>query len=415
MGLIGKIFEKFDLGKSEAKTLTEAVKRKGETKPTFLNPNYKPGDYHQMDLLFLPEDRSKVDRKEANFDDGNTQKKSKKTIQKGNKYLLVITDIGSGAVDARPLKSKDGDVVLKKTLEVYKSGKYLKQPKYIHIDAGTEFSLLKEHFLSKKVGVRVASTGRHSQQSVVEAMNKVIGGTILELQLHNELNSGEVERDWTYMLPNILEVINKEHVRKPLKKNPLSTVLCNKNTKTAVWGKGKTECDLIEIGSMVRYALDYPVDIKGKRQYGSFRTGDIRWSKPKKVENILMLPNQPIRYVVEGVKNNTFSKFQLKPYTATEKMNDVNKVVPIQIIEIVRKPVGSEAKPVDKLLFLIEFDDKINRRQTRPQLLEDGFTDKDIRDLIIKGKATFPLNGKKFQPFPPLYTKDNAHLFSNNT
>ena len=81
MGLIGKIFEKFDLGKSEAKTLTEAVKRKGETKPTFLNPNYKPEDYHQMDLLFLPEDRSKIGRKQILMTETH-KKRAKKPYRK---------------------------------------------------------------------------------------------------------------------------------------------------------------------------------------------------------------------------------------------------------------------------------------------------------------------------------------------
>ena len=60
MGLTDKILDALKLTSttSATKDLTEVPKQKGEP-TTFKNPNYPPGNFHQMDLLFLPEDTSK--------------------------------------------------------------------------------------------------------------------------------------------------------------------------------------------------------------------------------------------------------------------------------------------------------------------------------------------------------------------
>ena len=112
MGLTDKILDalKITSTTSATKDLTDVPKQKGET-TTFKNSNYVPGNYHQMDLLFLPEDTSK--------EKGKKKGKGKATPKKGYRYLLVITDIGSGAVDARPLKTKEGKGVLKAVQDVY--------------------------------------------------------------------------------------------------------------------------------------------------------------------------------------------------------------------------------------------------------------------------------------------------------
>jgi hypothetical protein len=63
---------------------------------------------------------------------------------------------------------------------------------------------------------------------------------------------------------------------------------------------------------MVRVQLDYPMNYDKKREYGSFRAGDMRYDPtPRKIVNILLFPDRPIRYVVEG-KTQTYSKNQLK-------------------------------------------------------------------------------------------------------
>ena len=352
MGILDKVLQKFDIPNSSSKELTNPPKKSGYS-TSFKSGFYKAGDYHQMDLLFLPEDES------------------------GNKYLLVITDIGSGKTDARPLKSKIGNGVLKAVQSVYSKGKYLKEPKFIHIDAGTEFNATKKYYLDEKIGVRVASVGRHKQQSVVEAMNKIIGSTITKLQVHNEMIDGEIDRNWVEYLPTILDVINDEEnlkARTKPPKPPVDTVLCK-----------KSECDVLEIGTEVRVALDYPKNIKNEKQFGIFRAGDLRWSiKPHKIENVILLPNQPIRYIVSQIPNNTFSKYELKLYKANQNLLPVGKFEPEKIVKIYQRMGSVKDKPEDKLSYLVKWKglpENKNSWETRKQLLK-YITANDIATLI---------------------------------
>ena len=87
MGILDKLFEKHGIKNNLASDLTQPIRRFG-AKTSFNRAFYKPNFVHQIDLLFLPEDRNK------------------------SKYLLVCVDIGSGIVDARPLKTKEAKTVL---------------------------------------------------------------------------------------------------------------------------------------------------------------------------------------------------------------------------------------------------------------------------------------------------------------
>jgi hypothetical protein len=119
----------------------------------------------------------------------------------------------------------------------------------------------------------------------------------------------------------------------------------------------------------VRIALDYPTDVNGKRIYGRFRAGDRRFSlKPYIIENVLTFPNQPIRYVIQGVKNNTFSKAELLPYIApkTKQLSD-GKFVIEKIID--QKKVGN------RIFYLVKwegYDDDQNTWESRTELIKDN-------------------------------------------
>ena len=291
MGILDKLFDKHKITNTLSRDLTKPVKSFG-AKTSFNRAFYTHNSVNQMDLLYLPQDDN------------------------GSKYLLVVVDIGTGKTDARKLANRTGATVLKAVLDIYKKHKYLVEPMRIQVDAGTEFADTIAYFRKRGVGVRVAATGRHFQQALVENMNKTIGSAILKLQLNNELATGEKDTNWTTYLPDILELVNQhaKATKKPLTEIDNADVKCD-----------GTECDLLEEGALVRVKLDYPRDIKGNRLHGNFRSGDFRWSlKPAKIEKVLLFPNQPIRYVVEGYKNNTFAKWELKPYeTPTEiKLTD---------------------------------------------------------------------------------------------
>ena len=123
----------------------------------------------------------------------------------------------------------------------------------------------------------------------------------------------------------------------------------------------------------------------------------------------MLLPNQPIRYVVSGIKTNTFSKWEIKPYKAVKMDKLAGKEIPESIVEIY-KGMGTEgSKNVDKLSFRIKFEGKelaekqpANEYRTRKQLNDAGIDDDEILALIEKGGAEFPKYRGKPMNFSPL-------------
>ena len=304
------------------------------TKPPDLSKDYKtsfaksgyyqPNDYIQMDLLFLPGDMS-FEKRDMNSHKFVSKKKPKGKSSKylGYRYLLVAVDVGTRKTAAIPLLSKETSEVLKATKKILnpKEKNHLKMPKAAMFDAGSEFADVIKWFKTKGVGIRVAETARHRQQAVVESMNKSIGKGIIQLLTNNEMISGKLETNWIQFLPDILTAINK-NLRPPKKMPPIGNekleeddydVKCGVKTKNKRYDS--TECDIYNVGDKVRVALNAPKDIEGNKLIGAFRSGDVRWSlNPHTIENVLILPRQPIRYKVTGRDRNTYSKGQLKPF-----------------------------------------------------------------------------------------------------
>ena len=273
-----QIFDRLGISNSVVQDLTKAPK-KDPTPTTWLRDNIKKNQYHQIDTLYLPNDN-------------------------GYKYLVVAVDIATRATDAIPVKRLTSAVILKAIKQIYTNGKYLSIPQMFHIDSGTEWAKAKKYWKDKKIGFRVAATNRHSQQAVVESMNKVLGSVISKIQLHNELIAGDEETGWVDELPQVLEVVNENRRRRRFK---------NTKGNEGVLCKGR-ECHTYAIGDKVHRVLDYPMNYSGRRLGSTFRSGDLRFStETYKITNILMYPKQPIRYVLQGIVTHTFSKNQLKP------------------------------------------------------------------------------------------------------
>jgi hypothetical protein len=372
-----------------------------------MSGGYKNGKVHQMDVLFLPEDTT------------------------GDRYLLVVVDIGSGKTDAVPLKKKSAEAVMRALQTIYgwtdnpdidksKASKYLKVPKYVHMDAGGEFNntnLLK--FLrDKKIGYRVASTNRHKQMAVVEQMNARIGGVIERIQLNDALSREEgddsEERDWIAFLPDILEAINSRKM--PSLPDPpdyeSDTVNCQNN-----------ECDTYMVGDKVRVLLDYPQSIKGARLHGgSFRSGDIRWSlKPYIVRNVLLAPGQPIRYVAgaqacnnDGISKkspfykdncplrNTFSKYELKAWKEFSKPKEFKPKFEIRGIKEYgqnpnpRKTLGERDEPIYRVQYKAPFNAvDWDKYEYRSDLTTTGGLSEDILDEMVTKAKKIELDSKK--------------------
>lgn len=256
------------------------VKPKGDKIQHF--PSFVPGYFHQADLLFLPNDD-------------------------GYKYALVVVDTGSHLVDARPLKSKSNDSILKAFKSIY-SGKILSPPStLISVDSGSEFKGYVEKYLKNDLGlnIKVAQPGRHKQQAFVERKNRDIAKILFKTMTEEELLTGEVSTAWIDYLPEAIKIINDHTKKHPIKKRKLSEKYIKQ--------------DLLVQGTKVRVALNEPRDTFGNKLHGQFRETDIRFGiTPKTIMSTLISPGVPGMYLLDDGKGGTdysvaYARYELQP------------------------------------------------------------------------------------------------------
>ena len=277
--MIKSIVEKI-IGEKKQNLINELVDSKKTTKEAKTSHKLDAFGYKfkrvQADILYLPSDN-------------------------GFRYLLVAVDNFSGLTDAIPLRNRTAFAVRKALDKIFSNG-ILEKPKVLQVDDGSEFKEGLDEYLKKQgISLRRAGTNRHRQMAVVEARNKTFSSIILKVQLSKELESGKVNKKWVHLLPLIIKEINS-NLKKPKPIKPTYKYKCLGD-----------ECNILDVNSLVRYKMDYPTDYKGKRLHGNFRSGDVKWSlKPTKIIKVLLLPDYPVRYVLEGVKTHTFSKGSLK-------------------------------------------------------------------------------------------------------
>ena len=152
--------------------------KKEQAKEIPRNLNITANSIYQADVLYLPEDPD--------------------THQK---YLLVVVDSASGMTDAFPMKQ----VTQKSVTDGFKKildGKYLKIPKYMSLDGGSEFQGDTLKYLnSKNINVKVGVAGRSRQQSYAESRNKSIAKALFMRQSAQELLTDETDTHWVADLP----------------------------------------------------------------------------------------------------------------------------------------------------------------------------------------------------------------------
>ena len=280
---IKSFYESFGVAKQNKKHLKNELlyqlyqkpkKDKGGEIPHIVSG--KEDAIHQADLLFLPNDD-------------------------GYKYALVVVDVATGDTDAEPIKNKTPKDVMNAIKNIYER-KYLNVPSFeLVVDSGNEFlGVFKEYFKKRGVYVKRAEPNRHRQVGKVEARNKIIGKAIHLRQTAQELQTGEVSREWTEFLPRIIKAINiklSHKVEKP---------------KFGLPPTGTHE--ILKRGTKIRVALDAPKDVvSGKRLYGKFRESDIRWDTTiRTVISPLIMENQPIMYKISGKDHVAYTRNQLQ-------------------------------------------------------------------------------------------------------
>jgi len=302
---------------------------------------------HQIDLMKLPDDD-------------------------GYEYCLVVVDLHSRMLGAEPLKVKDAQTVADALLSIYKRSKYLKLPQNLESDQGTEFKgEFKKLFLKKGVRMVYKMPGRHRSQAMVETYNGILAKYLLKRQLATEIHmeGEELNGDWVEDLPKLVLLLNEIRILKDkskLSKREKERNEASHNGQTPV-GEGSA-LQLIPLGAEVRRQLDEPRDVQGSKQHGKFRKADIRWSQEKyKVVQYSFRPNQPPMYMLDGIKNASFTKNQLQIVSANEKkpaVETINRFIVEKLLSkrVLRGKVQYEVKwkgynnPSDNTF---EYEDKI--------------------------------------------------------
>lgn len=268
-------------------------KDRGANLPRISGLGTKKNAVHQADLMQLPED-------------------------KGHKYSLVVVDVASRMTDAEPLKNKEAATVLAAFKKIYSRGP-LTMPIQLQVDPGTEFKgVLYKYFHDKNVFVRYGKVNRHRQQGLVERKNQQIAVPLFKRQYAQEMLTGKEDRQWIQDLPIIVKGLNRraESQQKPVSTEiPLPT--CTGDS-----------CNLLDIGTKVRVALDGPMNmVTRKLLSGRFRSTDFRFDPtPRVIKEVLLRPGQPPMYLLDGkigprkTEPVAYTKNQLQIIPKNERM-----------------------------------------------------------------------------------------------
>jgi hypothetical protein len=256
-----------------------------------MNKNYA----HQLDILYLPNDG-------------------------GKKYCLVCVDQGSRYIGAVALEDRKAIDVINGLKEIYKTSKYVKKPKVVITDQGSEFKGNFDDELKKmKINNhKLVKVGRHRSVSLAERKNQTIGKIIHKILTQVQLTSKNVSSKWVEFLPLIIKSINEKvtEQNKKIKEKSIDEI------EPFTYNK-KHKIDMLMEGDKVRVALDNPIDVDGKALNGAFRSGDIRYDKTiRTVKYMYMKPEQPIMYFLNGSSDNL--EIELVGYTRNQLLKVSN-------------------------------------------------------------------------------------------
>ena len=243
------------------------------------------------------------------------------------KYAFVVADIGSRRVDARPLQDKTAAGCLRALRAIWE-GDWLRAPPEhgkLECDDGREFSgCFAAYLREKKIQQRFGVPGRHSQQSLAENANKIIGRAVMILQAGRDLARPDAPPDtrWIEDLPDIVAEINARWAKNKARIDKARA------DRPRVSSGGES---LLPVGTEVRVRLDRPVSIQGAvvkagSTTSGFRAGDHRWSIDvyAVVDNVLK-PGESARYIVKNTRTGkveqraSYTRQQLQVLTAADK------------------------------------------------------------------------------------------------
>jgi len=289
-------------------------------------------NYNLMaDLLYLPEDSKKY------------------------KYLLAVTDLANNHFDVAPLIERSPKTVLDAMLHMFKNSHYIKKPfASISTDSGSEFKDVFDTWCKQNnIFHKVSMSGRHTQQSNVESLNRILSRILNGYMNQQEMKAGKrsEKNDWVHVLPMVIKELN-EMREKQLPKDPYTVEYKDFDPTTEIETTEETKPKYVEInplftgltdgkeydmelpkfkvGDVVMRLLDKPKDILGHNQNTvQFREGDVRWdvNQPRKITRILYMNTEPYyRYMLNGFPNVSYSGSELRKTKDKVEKHIINRI-----------------------------------------------------------------------------------------
>lgn len=244
--------------------------------------------------------------------------------KKDNRYILVVVDLASHEFDIEPLKTKTPTEILSAFKKMVKR-KILNIPESsISTDNGTEFMGAFDKFLKQnKVFHKKTVPGRHSQNSMVESLNRVIARILNGYMNKKEQETDEPYNEWDDIIDFVRKKLNTYRERELPKEDKIHEIPPQSFLDAPKISKFKE-------GDMVYFKLDRPQDALGNLQdTEKFREGDLRWDKfPKKILRVLRFAGAvPFRYLLEGMQNVSYTEKQLKKAKGKQTLFEVKRII----------------------------------------------------------------------------------------
>lgn len=234
-------------------------------------------------------------------------------------YILDVVDISTRAIDAEPMKGRSSMDVIQAFEAIFKR-RYISLVNmvYLYTDAGTEFCNDEFDTYMKQIDVlhRVTRVGRKNQMSIVEYFNGVITKVLGTKMGVHEMRFEE-RGEWKRYLPAVIESMNQN------KKEPRKIFEFFQNPIIK-----PSDMDLKE-GDWVHLKLEEPRDTITDEKYNAkkFRNGDLRYSREiHQIDKVLIMNNQPVRFILKGVKDASFMRYELIKATETNAQQRQSEV-----------------------------------------------------------------------------------------
>jgi hypothetical protein len=223
--------------------------------------------------------------------------------------LLVCVDLATHEFEIEPLKNKSASAILD-AFKVMIKRPYIKLPfASIQTDQGSEFKGTFNEFLKKhKIFHNIAMPDRHSQNSMVESLNRSLGRLLNGYMNRIEEETKKQYNEWTDIVDKVRKELN-EYRKVDVDESKMY------KDKSLVQNFLQFGKPTYKVGDMVYHQLEAPENALGKMQSTkSFREGDYRWSSlKKKVVKILYMSGKiPFRYLLEGLGNVSYTETQLR-------------------------------------------------------------------------------------------------------